>query len=167
MKNYDEFKKQLGSGEFFDGDNDAGDLFWGNIGAGILPYCTKTKKFLVGFRSAYVNEPHRWGVWGGKLDEGVENLSQIKNVAIRELEEETQYSGEIRLIDSHIFKAPSGNFTYYNFIGVVPNEFKPVLDWENEDYRWVSFDELMDIEPKHFGLIELIENEKEQLKKLG
>jgi hypothetical protein len=36
-----------------------------------------------------------------------------------------------------------------NFIN---DEFEPELDWESEGYKWVTFDELMEIEPKHFGL---------------
>ena len=45
-----------------------GKKFWGTIGAGILPYCVKTKKYLVLLRSDEVLEPLTWGLIGGKLD---------------------------------------------------------------------------------------------------
>ena len=43
--------------------------FYGDKGAGILPICKKTGRILVAYRSLEVNEPHTWGIFGGKLDE--------------------------------------------------------------------------------------------------
>ena len=142
---------------------------WGNMGAGILPYCQKTRRFLLSFRSKYVLEPHTWGIWGGKVDE--EDMDNIKDAAVRELQEETRYNDEIFLLPSYVYQEKG--FTYYNFIGIVREEFEPILDWENEndvieteDYRWVTLDELLMIKPKHFGLNALIDNNWTQLKKL-
>lgn len=78
--------------------------YWGTIGAGILPICLKTNRILLDLRSPYVNSPGIWNLFGGKLDidEGVDESIQI--AALRELEEETGYHGEIKLIPSYIFR---------------------------------------------------------------
>lgn len=50
--------------------------------------------------------------------------------------------------------------TPYNFIGILDEEFNPILDWETKDYKWCSFDEMIKLEPKHFGLKLLLEDKK-------
>ena len=135
---------------------------WGNVGAGILPFSRKTKRFLIPFRSPYVLEPNTWGVWGGKLDD--EDKNNIKRAALREFKEETKYTGNVLTIPSYIFR--DKNFTYYNFIGIIEDEFKPSLDWETNNYKWVTFDELLKLNPKHFGLEYLLDNSEKQLRKL-
>ena len=134
-------------------DNDAGDVFWGNIGAGILPICTKTKRILVNYRSSEVNEPHTWGLWCGKLDEGFEN---IEDAVKREFLEESGYDEYIELIPAYVFESEGNTFEYHNFIGLIDEEFTPELDWESDGYKWLSFSELMDLKDKHFGLENLL-----------
>jgi len=154
-------------GTFAEFDNDSGDNFWGNIGAGILVYAKNTKKFLITYRSAFVNEPHTWGIIGGKLDDDVQ--SDIETAAKREFKEETQYKGNINeLIPLYVFKTDTGSFEYHNFLGIIDNEFKVELDWENEDYKWLTLQELLEINPKHFGLDNLLNDKKslDILKKL-
>lgn len=134
---------------------------WGHVGAGILPYCTKTNKFLISLRSRYVLEPNTWNLWGGKIEDVDET---VERSALREFRKETGYNGQIKLIKSYIYKEK--NFTYYNFIGIVNNEFIPNLDWETQDFKWMSLDDLIKLEPKHFGLKSLLDNNLNQLKKL-
>ena len=157
--------------------NISGENFWGNLGGGVLPICTKTKRILVPLRSEYVNEPNQIGVWGGKADEeeGESELSII-NVVKREFVEETGYNGRIELIPAYVFQTPSKSFTYYNFIGLVEDEFTPILDWETKDYKWITLEELVKYENflitdfkdgenkyyKHFGLISLL-NDKNSM----
>jgi len=157
--------------------NTSGENFWGNLGGGVLPICTKTKRILVPLRSEYVNEPNQIGVWGGKADEeeGESELSII-NVVKREFVEETGYNGRIELIPAYVFQTPSKSFTYYNFIGLVEDEFTPILDWETKDYKWITLEELVKYENflitdfkdgenkyyKHFGLISLL-NDKNSM----
>jgi len=145
-----------GAGEHAEFDNDNGESFWGNKGAGVLVFAKDTKKFLINLRSEFVNEPNEWGIWGGKIDEN----EDIKTAVIRELEEESGYDGAIELVDAYVFKNPNGNFKYYNFIGIIESEFEPILDWESADYEWVTFDELIKKENKHFGLINLLNDDK-------
>ena len=147
-------------------DNNEGDNFWGNIGAGILPIST-SGKILIALRSKYVNEPNTFGIWGGKLDDQETN-SPIQG-AINELVEESGYKGEIhKIIPAAIFEVKKNEkvvFAYHNFVALV-DDFEPVLNWETESYKWVTYDELLEIEPKHFGLEYLLNNSESIIKKL-
>ena len=79
------------------------------------------------------------------------------DAAKHEFLEEAGYEGKIEMIPSYVFK--SDNFTYYNYIGLIKKEFEPELNWETQDYRWVTYNELRQLEPKHFGLKALIKND--------
>lgn len=46
--------------------NDSGAKFWGTQGAGVLPVCKSTGRFLIGLRSGEVNAPNEWGMWGAR-----------------------------------------------------------------------------------------------------
>ena len=146
--------------------------FWGNVGAGVLPFCGSTDRFLVQLRSYSVLEPGTWGIWGGKVDD--EDAMNIEQEVKRELMEEAGYNGPIKLIPAHVFKHPSG-FVYHNFIGVVYNEFMPNNNHapeefkhsgEWDDFRWLTYEELLRLPKKHFGLAELLKNSKELFENL-
>jgi len=163
MKYLKSFKifEEAGSGAYASFHNKAGENFWGNIGGGVLPICSSTGRILLPYRSKYVNEPHTWGVWGGKIDEeSGEAQTDIEEVVKREFMEEGDFTGDIQLIPAYIFETPNGSFKYYNFIGLLDEEFTPELDWETESFKWVTFDEMMEIEPKHFGLQGLLKDLK-------
>jgi 8-oxo-dGTP pyrophosphatase MutT (NUDIX family) len=142
----DEISSQKGEYHLGSGEN---TMFFGNKGAGVLVYCQNTKRFLLGLRSRFVNEPGTWGTFGGKID----NDANPKEAALRELKEETSYSGNIDLQLFDVFQ--SGNFKFYNFFGKVEEEFKPILDWENESAEWFSLDEFPS--NLHFGTKRLLD----------
>jgi len=131
-----------------DYDNSAGKGYWGDMGAGILPYCPKTERFLLSLRSIYVNEPGTYGIWGGKLDEGE---TDPKQAALREFDEETQYRGKMEIKPLCVFK--TDGFEYHNFLGVVDAEFTPDISecWENDGYKWVKLEEMKNMN-LHFGV---------------
>lgn len=133
--------------------------FWGNRGAGILLIAKDTGRLLLTLRSKYVNEPGTWGIPGGKIDSESESP---KSAASREASEELGYSGPIYMVPAHVFKA--GNFKYHNFIGVVPSEFKPSLNWESEAANWFKLDDLPS--PLHFGLQSLLSNSDDLIMKI-
>ena len=161
MKYLKKFNEMVGSGDYASFHNKSGENFWGNCGGGILACCLKTGRILLAYRSLYVNEPHTYNLIGGKIDEeDGEVQSDIEDVVKREFTEEAGYSGDIHLIPAYIFETPNKSFKYYNFIGLVDDEFTPELDWETESFRWVTFDEMMEIEPKHFGLQGLLNDPK-------
>jgi 8-oxo-dGTP pyrophosphatase MutT (NUDIX family) len=135
---------------------DKSGKFWGNAGAGGVFYCKSTKKFLLAFRSAHVNEPHTWGVWGGAIDDDESPLQAVK----REVQEETGYKGNYQIIPSFVYK--KGDFQYHNFVIVVEKEFDPKLDWETEKFGWFALDEFPT--PLHFGLKSLVSHLKDAVR---
>ena len=138
-------------------EEDFEQTFWGTIGTGILPICTKTKRILMAYRSKMVNEPNSWGTIGGRID-NPENLN-IEEEAKREFLEETGYNKNLKLIPAYIFSNP--NFKYYNFIGLLDEEFEPKTDWETEFFQWMSFDEMIAKKNDfHFGLEKLLNDPK-------
>jgi 8-oxo-dGTP pyrophosphatase MutT (NUDIX family) len=168
IKDYKDYIKEVGKGAYaaFSGNGveDEPHKFWGNIGGGVLPICLKTKRILLPLRSEFVNEPNTWGIWGGKLDED-EVQTDIQDVVRREFKEETDYDCNcFELVPAYIFETPNKSFKYYNFIGLFENEFTPKLNWETKKFKWVTFDELIKIEPKHFGLKGLLEHDLEKIK---
>lgn len=140
--------EDFGSGEYASYDNSNDDIFWGNIAGGALPFCVKTKRFMLNYRSKYVNEPNTYGLWGGKLDSG----ENIEDAVKREFYEESGYSNKLKLVPVFVFKNNTGTFEYHNFIAILDQEFTPKLDWESDGFEWVTFDELLEIESKHPGL---------------
>jgi len=155
MKDFKSFLKEdnkIGFGDYALFDNDNKSNFWGNSGSGVLPICKKTGKILVGLRSKYVNEPNTWNGFGGKID----NEEDPKCAAKREFEEETKYHGNIQMVNAFVFKTKG--FVYYNYIGLISNEFKPENSWETESTKWITFDELMKLKDKHYGLESLLKD---------
>ena len=158
---------------------DERDDDWANKGAGVIFMSRDSGKVLVGLRSKHVDEPHTWGTFGG----GIESGEDPKEAAAREAYEEADYS--VREDDIHplyIHKDPDSNFRYYNFLVLVPNQFKirafntefdgdweddEGSNWETEDAKWVFLDELPD--PLHFGLKNVLDDPKsiEILKELS
>jgi 8-oxo-dGTP pyrophosphatase MutT (NUDIX family) len=142
----------------------AGEGFWGDAGAGVLPISRDSGKILIGLRSKYVNEPLTWGNFGGEIDTNSEKKNP-EDAARRELSEEIGYSGDIEMVPAYVYRSPGG-FTYYNYLGLVDSEFDPLLDdWETETARWVTLSELKSISPKHFGLHALLKNSMDEIKK--
>jgi 8-oxo-dGTP pyrophosphatase MutT (NUDIX family) len=146
--------------------------YWGKKGAGILPICKKTKRLLIPFRSGYVFEPFTWGVWGGKIDLGVDDEFErthsvdvsVEHAAQREFVEETEYDGSIHLIPAYVYR--DGDFAYHNFFGLVDYEFEPVLNWETDSYKWMTYEDLQVLPKKHFGLVALLKHSGKELEAL-
>ena len=131
------------------------------IASGVLPIAQSTARVCLALRSRHVHCGRCWGTIGGS---SLTNLGPAEN-AERELREETGYAGLLRLFDAFVFR--DNNFTYYNYIGLVPNEF-PLLP--NDAYRhetdklvWIGLPTLEAaigqrerLHLFHFGLVELL-----------
>ena len=136
----------------FDPDMDHGEAlkktgFWGSAGAGCLIAAMDTKRILMPYRSAQVEQPHTWVVWGGAIDRGLSPEQAVR----REVREEAGVDVS-KLIPLYVFQ--KGSFRYSNFLALVPHEFSPRLNWETEAARWVKFGAWP--EPLHFGVIALL-----------
>jgi len=143
--------------------------FWGDAGAGILMFARSTGRFMVLKRSPGVKESGTWGIAGGALnvDEDGQLTESPEEGARREAQEELGMSNNMNLIPAHVFVSPRGTFKYYNFIGVVEDEFDSELgDGENTALKWLTLEELKKLDNKHFGLRSLIANSSDLLDNL-
>lgn len=126
--------------------------FWGKQGAGCLVYAESTKRFLVALRSRNVEQPGTYGTIGGAIDD----RENPQTAAIRELKEETGFSGSIvrveRLAMFQKDTRAGTTFKYHNFLVVIKDEYKPRTNWETARFEWVNFSGLKRLSPKHFGL---------------
>lgn len=140
-----------------------GETFWageGNGASGILPIARSTARICLAWRSRYVHIGDCWGTVGGAIRQGM-NPSQS---AIEEMQEEMGYNGSIELKPAYVFK--KGSFSYFNFIGIVPNEFafspEGGHSWETDHIQWFSYPEALQQSSRfHPGLIALFTHSKD------
>lgn len=120
--------------------------FWGERGAGVMPVAQDTGRILLPHRSSHVEQPNEWGAtWGGAIDRGLDPQETVQ----KEFAEESGYAGQMKLIPLRTFKDDNSDFQYFNFLGIVPSEFIPKLNWESQNYKWVEFGDWP--QPMHFG----------------
>jgi 8-oxo-dGTP pyrophosphatase MutT (NUDIX family) len=146
--------------------------FWGAAGSGVLPISQDTGNILIQHRSGQVEQPGTWGVFGGALKgqymKELESGDQkaFERSAREEFEEEAgPMAQQAQLKPAYIFK--KDNFEYRNFIGLVPYESDPKGNWESQGHKWVDWEGLLEIEPKHFGLAALIKNSGSLIKAIS
>jgi len=123
-------------------------------GAGVLPYCSNTDRYLLNLRSKNVNEPFTWSTWGGGKDYNETFLECAK----REFKEESGYTADPILTNMYVFK--NKNILFYNYIYVMDEEFSPNLSPESKDGQWFDLTEILKLNNLHFGLKALL-NSKE------
>jgi poly(A) polymerase len=132
--------------------------YWGSEAAGCIFVAKNTGRILLAKRSSEedpqrgVMEPGTWGTWGGKVDWG----ETPKDAVIREIDEEVGYDSDYKLAFLWTYEDQEEGFQYHNFLVIVPQEFKPKLNWENENSKWVDYGQWP--HPMHFGLKALIQH---------
>jgi 8-oxo-dGTP pyrophosphatase MutT (NUDIX family) len=125
--------------------------FYGKAGAGSLFLAKSTCRLGIAHRSNnppphHVEQPGTYGTVGGAIDPNENPLE----AAIREVRQEISYAkrrGD-HLQELDVFR--KNDFVYTTFLYVVVEEFKPVLNWENQGFVWVEFGQWP--QPLHFGL---------------
>lgn len=137
------------------GFNDTGDR-WGNAGSGIL-FTTGTRILLL-LRSDSVEEPGTWGIPGGAIPQ--KRSGEFEDAYIsakREVREELGSVPVHRVVDQYVYQ--ENNFQYTTFIAEVDPSVEetlhPRFNWENDDYAWISLDELGAYD-LHFGTLEVL-----------
>jgi 8-oxo-dGTP pyrophosphatase MutT (NUDIX family) len=135
--------------------------YWGSEGAGILAIATDTGKWLVAHRSSEVKQPNCWGVVGGKVEENEKPSVGAK----REFHEETGYDGSLKIQEVYNWVSPDKNkdgspkFVYHNFLGEIEKgSWEPETNFETKEFKWCTYEELLAIAPKHFGLDTLLKH---------
>jgi 8-oxo-dGTP pyrophosphatase MutT (NUDIX family) len=127
--------------------------FWGRRAAGCIFFSKATKRFMLSHRSEDVLEPGTWGTWGGALDKGEGPIRGC----LREIREETNYQGPVKLVLLYEFKHDSG-FKYYNYLAIVNDEFEPDYNWESQGHRWFTINKWP--RPLHPGVKELVKRKE-------
>jgi putative nucleotidyltransferase with HDIG domain len=134
--------------------------------AGCIFVAKDTGRILIAHRNGeedpnhgFVEEPDTWATWGGKIDDG----ETPKDAVVREVEEETGYTGDYKLAFLWTYKDASEDFEYHNFLAIVDFEFLPERSWENDYGKWVEWKELERLRPMHFGLQALLKHAGEKI----
>jgi 8-oxo-dGTP pyrophosphatase MutT (NUDIX family) len=124
--------------------------------AGILALCSETGRFLLMQRSPRQDNPLTWATYGG----GVEGSETPTQAARREFWEETGYPNpsDIKLYVLPEYNLPEKDFTFYNYLGIVPKEFEPKDCWETFDYGWFDYGDWPS--PLHPGVKWLFDNDE-------
>lgn len=113
------------------------------IASGILPVCYRTNRVLLGRRSPHrdVKDPNRWACFGGGFEEDQDN--NLKETAIREFREETNFMESFIVSNSLFFKEEDNHLLFTYFLGIFDKEFEPdiSLDVEFVEYEWFPIGE--------------------------
>jgi 8-oxo-dGTP pyrophosphatase MutT (NUDIX family) len=142
-------------------DNETPDKYWGSEAAGCIFIAKDTGRLLFAHRSGKIEyEPNTWAGWGGKIDNDETPAQAVE----REVEEETGFSGEYKINHIWTYSDPETGFNYYNYIVIVPHEFTPQLNWENDRSKWVEYGEWP--QPLHYGLEALFTNAGQKIKQI-
>jgi 8-oxo-dGTP pyrophosphatase MutT (NUDIX family)/GH24 family phage-related lysozyme (muramidase) len=145
-------------------ENTEGDTsikYWGDEAAGCIFIAKDTGRILLAHRSKTIEyEPNTWAGWGGKLDGDETPVQAVE----REVEEETGFSGDYKINHIWTFKDPESDFVYYNYIVIIPHEFTPKLNWENDRSKWTEYGEWP--HPLHYGMEALFNNAGTKIKKI-
>lgn len=145
--------------------------YWGREAAGCIFIAKDTGRILIGHRNdsephpqhGLPDQPGSWGTWGGKMDA----YETPKDAVEREVKEETGYDGEYKLAHLYTFRSKDikgKDFKYHNYVVLVPFEFTPSLNWENDNSKWVEYGSWPT--PLHFGLDELVRHAGHKIKKI-
>jgi len=129
------------------------------VGAGILFVAESTGRVLLALRCRDTTFPGTWCVVGGMVEHGETPVE----AALREAEEEVGYTGDVDLYRGHVFKSPT--FTYHNFVGFVPTQFRPILNDESLEATW--FDPRRLPEPLHPGTGEFLVSIDKAMRRSG
>jgi len=105
--------------------------------AGVLIKSLATNKVLLLYRSEACSYPLIWGLCSGGVNNDEDTLEGLK----REIEEELSIDPNIITFKfKRVEDAKGIDFHYYE--GFVDDEFEPVLNFENLEYRWCDMSNL-------------------------
>lgn len=123
--------------------------------AGVLVYCTRTRRYLVQKRAANISAGGKWCQFGG----GLERYESPSRAAQREFQEETGLIfSEEKLVPLWVFE--DDQTVFFNFLLVLDREIECQIDpAETETYRWVTLEQMnqLDLLP---GVVELFRHDK-------
>jgi len=117
----------------------AGELRWGRKAAGFLIF-RGDGRVLLTLRSQEVDSPGIWSIPGGRI----ETNEDAPYAALQEAVEELGKLPPVKIVDQHLYR--SGDFQYLTLLAKMnerhAREWKPRLNWENDDWGWFQIDAL-------------------------
>lgn len=103
--------------------------------SGAIFLSVHTGRVMMCLRSSLASHSEKWGFIGGKI----ENNENILQGLSRELIEEIGFVPTfLKVVPFDHFVSPDNRFEYSSILIVTPNEFIPVLNYENSGYCWVE-----------------------------
>ncbi len=128
----------MARGEYGSLSRDAeGRVRWGKRAAGILFQRDDDGRVLLALRSQDVMDPGLWGIPGGRVEPGEQD---IDSAFIEAAEELGTLSPKFEVVGEYPYR--SGDFTYTTFHVMISgddaNVWVPVLNWENDDWGWFA-----------------------------
>lgn len=118
----------------------------------------KDGKYLMLLRSAdkYPEAGAQWEIVGGRINPGSTLMENLQ----REVMEETGLTikGEPRLITAQDILKTYKHIVRLNYVGFADGEVK--LSKEHTDYRWLTFEEILKLEPLDSYTKKVLENFK-------
>ncbi len=99
--------------------------------SGILILARSTGRVLLVKRSSKVRNPNVWSIPGGLVEYG----ESIVEGALRETLEEVGFDGPY-LDLLYLFTHKKGEAEFTTYLGIVEDEFDPLLNWESSDAGW-------------------------------
>ena len=123
-------------------------------GAGMLPYCPGTNRFLLMQRSDTCDQPGTWCGLGGGIEEGESPDEAVR----REAWEEAQFPEDSPCDLQYVGCQEQPDFRFHNFLGLVGEEFTPILNDEHVDHKWLEWDDFP--EAMHPKMMEAFDTEE-------
>ena len=119
--------------------------------SGAIILAKDTNRIMLSQRGVLGDFPLVWATTGGCMEPN----EGPRTACRREIREETGYDGQMALIPLMVY-SDGPSFMYYNFLAVIPWEFTPKKDEENNAFGWFKFGEWP--EPTHPGFDRLLSN---------
>ena len=121
----------------------------------------KTKRVMLGLRSAEGSHPLTWSFFGGKVEQG----ESLGIALTREIKEELIFVPKIlKTYPLDNFISNDEAFKYASFVSIINGEFHPILNDENDGYAWIKIGAWP--KPLHAGT-KLILSNKNNVNKLN
>lgn len=117
--------------------------------AGALIAALSTGKVLLCLRSEFVASPGFWSIPGGSVDQGEKPM----DAAVREAHEEVGFDGRM-MVKGPIYVHRSAGLEFHTFLGFVPTQFAPSINWESVSCGWFAMNRLP--HPLHPGLEDMM-----------
>lgn len=140
----------------------SGKFFWGKRAAGLLfvrNHPKYGKQLLLCKRSAWTQQGGTWGTTGGALEPNEDPYQG----AVRETIEEIGNIPPHKVINSFVWKANGGDFTYTTFICLIEDmKWKGKSGYEISQTFWVNLEQSQQM-PLHTGFAEMIASLNENL----